>query len=197
MNTTLPYITDPRPVAKGGLMTAFDLPRKGERKRWTRLYKTVVAEALKANLISAEEAAERYAATVAELMQWIKLLEAEGPRGLSANNFLADYAPEAPTDMPMIQDGPIVIDFIKKTVRLNEQLVDLAPLEFKILSILVRGAPNVVTRADLFALLYSGRERMPESKILDVLVHHVRSKLGRGCIETVWGRGWTWKGIAS
>lgn len=194
--TPLPYIRDPRPMADGGIMTVHNLPKAGERGRWTALYKMIVAEAITHGLISEQEAIERYCATAAELRRWRLMLEREGRDGLKANNFAGVDVPEQLADLETFQDGPLALDLRKRSVRLNGQLVDLPPLHIKVLSILVRGAPAVVSRDLVFALVYGGRVRQPESKILDVIVCHLRRKLGAGCIETSWGRGWQWRGIA-
>jgi Protein of unknown function (DUF1153) len=192
--TPLPYVTDPRPAAQGGIVVAADLPKAGERGRWTVLYKMLIAEAVTHALIPAEEACERYCMTARELRRWVEQLDREGREGLKANNFAAAEPPEPLAHLEVFQDGPIAIDFRKRTARLADQLVDFSPKEFELLAILIRGASACVPRETVFALLYSGRERQPESKILDVMICKIRRKLGAGTIETVWGRGWQWKG---
>jgi hypothetical protein len=191
MNTPLPTLIDPRKIALGGLLTVHDLPKTGERKRWTPLYKAIIAEAINKKVMSPQEACDRYCMTAAELKRWIDLLENQGIRGLSVNNFQIDYAPEKLDDVPSIQDGPLSIDFATRIVKFDDRILHFTPKQIRLLSILIRRAPMSVSREDIYALLY-GDKRRPQSRILDVMVCTIRKQLGCNAIETVWGRGWRW-----
>lgn len=192
----LPFVRDPRGTSRGCVMTRADLPKKGERGRWTMAYKAIVAEAIKHNVISMEEACERYITTAREVKRWIAVLEADGMRALKADNFQNFVQEDA--DLPtVINDGPLSINLQTKTVRLHDQVIHMQPLEMKVLALLIRCAPHTVSRAQLFTLLYGNRERPAHAKILDVAVCKARRNLGcKAAIETVWGRGWRWKGMA-
>jgi hypothetical protein len=197
VTTPLPTIIDPRPAALGGLLTAHDLPKAGERKRWTRLYKAIIAEAIKNSLMGPQEACDRYYMTAAELKRWIELLDTQGIRGLSASNFhLASYEAETLDAVPSIQDGPLSIDFDRQIVRLDDRILHFTANQFRFLSLLIRRAPSSVSREDAYALLY-GDKPGPQSRILDVMICKIRTTLGCNAIETVWGRGWRWQGPSS
>jgi hypothetical protein len=187
----LPTIVDPRQMHQGGLLTLHDLPKAGERKRWTPLYKAIVAEAIKHSVMSPEEACDRYCMAATELKRWIELLETQGVRGLSANNIQPDYVPEKVDDIPSIQDGPLSIDFATQVVRLDGRDMHFTVNQLRLLSILIHRAPMSVSREDVYRLLYANR-RGPQHKILDVMICKIRARLGRNMIETVWGRGWRW-----
>jgi two-component system cell cycle response regulator CtrA len=67
----------------------------------------------------------------------------------------------------------------------------LTATEARIVALLLRRAPHVVSKERIHAVLYFGEEDSPDPKIIDVLVCKIRSKLSaRGVeIETVWGQG--------
>jgi DNA-binding response OmpR family regulator len=68
--------------------------------------------------------------------------------------------------------------------------VPLASREFDLLHVLMLNAGRVLTREQIEQHLYSwGRE--VESNAIEVHVHHLRRKLGAGCIHTVRGVGYT------
>lgn len=66
----------------------------------------------------------------------------------------------------------------------------LTATEAHILNVLMRRAQ--VAKASLFEALYGDRIAAPEPKVLDVMVHKLRRKIGqRGIqIETIWGVGY-------
>jgi len=187
----LPTIVDPSQMNQGGLLTVHDLPKAGERKRWTALYKAIIAKAIKHGVMSPEEACDRYCMAATELKRWIELLETQGVRGLSANNIQPDYVPEKVDDIPSIQDGPLSIDFATQVVRLDGRDMHFTVNQLRLLSILIHRAPMSVSREDVYRLLYANRHG-PQHKILDVMICKIRARLGRNIIETVWGRGWRW-----
>jgi hypothetical protein len=101
----LPTVVDPRKTNLGGLLTAHDLPKAGERKRWTRVYKAIIADAIKHGLMTSQEACDRYCMTVGELERWIELLETQGLRGLSASNLASGHTSAKLEDVPTFRDG--------------------------------------------------------------------------------------------
>ena len=190
----LPFIRDPRRIACGGIVTRYDLPPTGSR-RWTMAYKAMVADAVRTGMISQAEANARYATSERELTRWIGLLD-QGIRAFRADNFEHDALPENSDDVPALQDGPFAIDFTTKLVRVDGHIVAFQPTEFRVLSMLIHRAPATVERADIYAMLYASKQHQPAPKILDVLICKIRRRLNcNAAIETVWGRGWQWKGF--
>jgi DNA-binding winged helix-turn-helix (wHTH) protein len=189
MNAPLPTVVDPRKAYLGGLITAYDLPKAGEKKRWTRMFKAIIARAIVNGVMTPEEACQRYFMTVAELKRWIKLLDTQGLRGLSANNF-SDFTAEKLEDVPTFTDGSLTIDFGTQIVKISDKFVHLTKSQLRLVSILIRRAPVAVSREEVYAHLYGDSVR--QVKILDVMVCKIRRAIGEDTIETVWGRGWRW-----
>ena len=62
-------------------ITMSDLPSP-DTKRWTVRRKAAVVAAIRANLITVEEACQRYTLSVEELLSWQRLIDRHGVRGL-------------------------------------------------------------------------------------------------------------------
>src|SRR5262245_18921468 len=103
--TALPVIRDPRKTSLGGVLPKYDIK---PRQRWTPLYKAIVAEAIRASVLTPDEARDQFCLTALELKRWVELLETQGVRGLAANNF-QDNLPEKLDDLPTIDNGPLFI----------------------------------------------------------------------------------------
>lgn len=96
-----------------------------------------------------------------------------------------------------VQVGTITLDPLDRSARRGDGRAEFNRAEFKLLRRLA-GQPNVtVSRADLMAELYTAGEEAPsESRIVDVYLSRIRTKL-RGligdeeAIESVRGIGWT------
>jgi DNA-binding response OmpR family regulator len=73
--------------------------------------------------------------------------------------------------------------------------VELTPLEFDLLEMLIRSAGRVVTREQITTALFE-REATPYDRFLDVHVSHLRTKLegGRKLIRAVRGVGYVFTG---
>ncbi|MBC7599258.1 MAG: response regulator transcription factor [Polaromonas sp.] len=89
--------------------------------------------------------------------------------------------------------GPLSIDLTAQAVRLNGSALVLTAFEYRLLEILVRQRPAIVTRQALSDYLYPhGEDR--DSNVLEVLVGRLRRKLDpQGSldpIETVRARGY-------
>jgi DNA-binding response OmpR family regulator len=102
-------------------------------------------------------------------------------------------APNECTDFPLVI-GDMTLDRGKYEVRKQDQVIDLTPLEFQVLEILMKSAGQVVRRADLCLRLiengYSGSEAT-----LKIHIRNLRLKLDDDLnqphyIETVFGVGY-------
>ena len=103
-------------------------------------------------------------------------------------------AAPSPTSEPCLLIGDITLDAGKHEVRQQDQVVELTPLEFQVLELLMRAAGKVVKRAELSMHLmengYSGSEAT-----LKIHIHNLRLKLNDDLaapryIETVFGVGY-------
>ena len=85
--------------------------------------------------------------------------------------------------------GAVDVALADKTVRLHGQRVELTAREWAVLEALVVRAGRTVSAADLEALVL-GLDSELSSNALQVHVFHLRSKLGKGLIQTVRGLGY-------
>lgn len=90
---------------------------------------------------------------------------------------------------PIIRHANIELDPATHTVRLDGRVVSIARREFALLNLLLENTGQVVPKPRLQAAVY-GWEEDVESNTLEVYIHHLRRKLGRGLIQTVRGVGY-------
>ena len=90
----------------------------------------------------------------------------------------------------MIYHDDLEIDVAARMVRRQNEIIPLSTREFSILLRLVEQAGQTLTRAQLEESLYGWGEEI-ESNAIQVHVHHLRKKLGRGLIRTVHAVGYT------
>jgi DNA-binding response OmpR family regulator len=83
----------------------------------------------------------------------------------------------------------VTLDPAAHTVTLNDAPVELAPLAFQVLSILMERKGRVVTKDDLASCLY-GWEEGAESNTVEVYVSQIRRRLDSGLIRTIRGIGY-------
>jgi two-component system cell cycle response regulator CtrA len=96
----------------------------------------------------------------------------------------------------VIVTGPVAIDLAARTVEVEGRRVGLTGKEYAILEMLSLRKGMTLTKEMFLTHLYGGRDE-PELKIIDVFICKLRKKLHQagapasGCIETVWGRGYS------
>jgi two-component system cell cycle response regulator CtrA len=93
-----------------------------------------------------------------------------------------------------ITTGPIVLDLERHEVTVGDKRVSLTKKEYHIMELLSIRKGSTLTKAHFINHLYSGIDE-PESKIIDVFICKLRSKLntytgGKNYIHTVWGHGY-------
>lgn len=87
------------------------------------------------------------------------------------------------------------IDNLKKEVSINNEIIKLTNSEFKILEYLLKNKDRVVTKDELYTLLW-GKDESFESRVLDVHIKEIRKKLEpykEVEIETLYGVGYRLK----
>ncbi len=72
--------------------------------------------------------------------------------------------------------GDLKVDFGASTVTLSGSVLDLTPIEYRILGSLIKNAGKIVPRRTLLGLVW-GREHLEESHYLKVHIKHLRNKL--------------------
>ena len=91
--------------------------------------------------------------------------------------------------------GKIRIDLTTREVWSAGSAVELTPMEFDLLELLMHSQGSVVSREEITARLFE-REATPYDRFLDVHVSHLRTKLrgGRGLIRAIRGVGYVLTG---
>ena len=85
--------------------------------------------------------------------------------------------------------GDLVLDIAERQVTQAGKAVPLTLKEFRILQMLVEQSGRILSREQLEKNLYSWGEEV-ESNAIQVHIHHLRKKLGRGLIRTVHAVGY-------
>jgi len=95
----------------------------------------------------------------------------------------------------MVTIGEIQINPATREAWSDGSPVELTPLEFDLLEMLMRSAGRVVSREEITTALFE-REATPYDRFLDVHVSHLRKKLegGRKLIRAVRGVGYVFTG---
>jgi len=78
---------------------------------------------------------------------------------------------------PPFEAGPLRIDYAARAVLVNDEPVNLTPIEYGILYHLTRNENRVLTFRTLLAKVW-GREYVDETDYLKVHIQHLRRKLG-------------------
>jgi DNA-binding response OmpR family regulator len=89
----------------------------------------------------------------------------------------------------VLRHGPIELDPAAKRVSRDGEPVALTAREFAVLHALMLHGQRTLSRAQLEDALYGWGEEV-ESNAVEVHVHHLRRKLGRGLIRTVRNLGY-------
>lgn len=84
--------------------------------------------------------------------------------------------------------GDLAIDYAARTLRVKEQSVELAKIEFDIVELLSLHPGQVFNRETIYERV-RGLEGMSDNTVIKEHIRRIRNKLGEGCIETVWGCG--------
>ncbi len=80
------------------------------------------------------------------------------------------------TSEPTFESGPLKVDYAARQVWLNEQLIKLTPIEYKLVSLLVKHAGKVVTHRQLLSEVW-GAEYSEDAQYLRVYMGYLRKKL--------------------
>lgn len=95
---------------------------------------------------------------------------------------------------PFLRSGDLVLDPEEKSVYLDGRPVNLTPMEFQILELLMRNARHVLSREYILSAIGVVGDVTPRT--VDVHIRHLRQKLGSygQYIETRRGFGYRWAG---
>jgi len=90
---------------------------------------------------------------------------------------------------PVLSSGPISIDTRRRTVTVDGVPVEVTPLEYKCLSVLMQNRGRAISQLELTEQLYA-QDFERESNSVEVLIGRLRKKLGRDAILTRRGFGY-------
>lgn len=90
---------------------------------------------------------------------------------------------------PVLSSGPISIDTKRKMVSVDDLPVELTPLEYRCVMILMLNKTRPVSQMELTEQLYS-QDFERESNSVEVLIGRLRKKLGKDTIQTRRGFGY-------
>ncbi|MGD8784975.1 MAG: response regulator [Thioalkalispiraceae bacterium] len=90
---------------------------------------------------------------------------------------------------PTLTHGDLELNPVEHSVTLSGNPVDLSPVEFNLLQLLLENRGRVFPRVQLEDNLY-GWNKDVDSNTIEVHIHHLRKKLGSDLIRTVRGVGY-------
>jgi two-component system OmpR family response regulator len=87
--------------------------------------------------------------------------------------------------------GDLTLDLLTRDVRRGEEKIELQPREFALLEYLMRNANRTVTKTMILEHIFD-YSFDPQTNVVDVLVHRLRSKVDRdrGMLHTIRGIGY-------
>lgn len=89
----------------------------------------------------------------------------------------------------LIEVGPLMLDLATHEVTCEGVSAVLPPKEFALIHALARQPGTILSRSQLQERLY-GPDEDVESNAIDVLIHYIRKRFGKGVIQNVRGAGW-------
>ncbi len=100
-------------------------------------------------------------------------------------------------DNETIKDGPFVLDRYSRSFTKNGEPIDLTPTELSIVGLFMENPGKAFDRSELLDRTW-GEDYIGETKIVDVNVRRIRSKIEDNpsdpeYLETVWGIGYRWR----
>ncbi len=100
-------------------------------------------------------------------------------------------------EKPVYADGWLTLDFAAKQLTVNENIVKLTPLEFRLLAYLVKNGNRAVSKQELFENVWA--DRFTGDGTLNVHIRKLREAIEHDpghpqYIRTVWGDGYRFEG---
>jgi DNA-binding response OmpR family regulator len=102
---------------------------------------------------------------------------------------LRRHAQASPPAEQHLRAGALTLDLLRRTVDAGSGPVALSEREYGVLRHLMARAGRPCTREELLADVWD-MDFDPQTNVVDVYVHRLREKLGRGRIQTVRNRGY-------
>ena len=101
----------------------------------------------------------------------------------------------------VLKNGIFTVDTYGKKIFKGDKEIDLTPKEYSIIKLFIENPNRAFSRDELLDLIW-GKDYFADSKIIDVNIRRIRSKIEEysskeGYIETIWGYGYRWRGEES
>ncbi|MDO5779171.1 MAG: response regulator transcription factor [Clostridium sp.] len=101
----------------------------------------------------------------------------------------------------VLKNGIFTVDIYGKKIFKGDKEIDLTPKEYSIIKLFIENPNRAFSRDELLDLIW-GKDYFADSKIIDVNIRRIRSKIEEysskeGYIETIWGYGYRWRGEES
>ena len=98
----------------------------------------------------------------------------------------------------VLKEGIFTVDIYGKKIFKGDGEIDLTPKEYALIKIFIENPNRAFSRDELLDLAW-GKNYFADSKIIDVNIRRLRSKIEdssskQGYIETIWGFGYRWRG---
>lgn len=98
----------------------------------------------------------------------------------------------------VLKNGIFTVDTYGKKIFKADKEIDLTPKEYSIIKLFIENPNRAFSRDELLDLVW-GKDYFADSKIIDVNIRRLRSKIEdysskEGYIETIWGFGYRWRG---
>jgi len=91
---------------------------------------------------------------------------------------LRHAASSAPSSEPVFRVGELVVDLVRRQVKLGDDDIHLTPNEYRLLAVLVKNAGKVVTHRQLLKEVW-GPDSVQENQYLRVYLGQLRRKIER------------------
>lgn len=195
---------------KGQVYRIADLPKSDPATRWVASRKLLVAAAVVAETLPAEEAKQRYQMLDSELKLWCRAVQESNPKLLNtsqAYNVTNGVGWEFPECKLVLVGNVVLAGYNFRTVSFSKKRecliymrgntnVELTTLESDVFRVLAHYQGTVVPSEMLMHYRHFRRPhlRSVNRKLIDVIVCKLRTKLGVTLLHqqvvSVWGRGY-------
>ena len=101
-------------------------------------------------------------------------------------------------DKDQLKMGPFIVDLYSQRLLKNDEEIDVTPKEYMLMKLFLENPNKAFTRDELLNLVW-GYDYFGDSKLIDVNIRRLRAKIeddpsSPRFIETIWGKGYRWKG---
>lgn len=95
-------------------------------------------------------------------------------------------------------DGRLFLNFLEQSASLNAKVLNLSPMEYKMLNLFRKNPKRILTRQQLLEKLWDVDEKFVDEHTLTTSISRIRSKIeadgGIPYIKTIYGMGYMWTG---